>query len=247
MRNQEWGKVALNVLALFEKREPSRFTHKRLLAELDRQAVNSRKRAGAADARWKMERQEVKVPEGNNDANASRLHGSVHPVCIADADAKSCLAVAVAVAGASSETDALETKNKTVARRKTVGHDPEFDIFWKEYPRHEDGPQALDAWKAAKGKPPLDVIMRALRKAKASAKWAENGGEFIPYAAKWIKGARWAAQDDLFGGNGSGPAGKYTGSGRPLTASEENLAAVRAKMARDLEKQNAADEEEIET
>jgi hypothetical protein len=38
-------------------------------------------------------------------------------------------------------------------------------------------------------------IMAALARAKESAEWTKEGGQYIPYPATWINGMRWEDEE----------------------------------------------------
>jgi hypothetical protein len=75
---------------------------------------------------------------------------------------------------------------------KEKSQSPEFDEFWKAYPKKVAKQDALRAWKKLK---PSDSVFRALmsslERQKNSAEWAKDGGKYIPYPATWLNGRRW--------------------------------------------------------
>ena len=78
----------------------------------------------------------------------------------------------------------------------------DFDSFWQVYPRPTGKKAALKAWNAAKDKPPLADIIKALDAQKKSEQWRKDGGQFVPHPATWLNQGRW---DDIL------PAGPYQG------------------------------------
>jgi hypothetical protein len=65
---------------------------------------------------------------------------------------------------------------------------PEFELFWKCYPRHEGKVAAFKAWK--KLNPSLDLqaaIIDAIDRHRRSDQWKRN---IIPHASTWLNGAR---------------------------------------------------------
>jgi|GEM_PF-858701 len=67
-----------------------------------------------------------------------------------------------------------------------------FDQFWAAYPRKKSKGQAEKAW--AKLKPDEQLfcaIMAGLERAKTSAEWQKEGGQFIPYPATWLNAKGW--------------------------------------------------------
>ena len=71
-----------------------------------------------------------------------------------------------------------------------------FSEFWEKYPKKVGKKAALKAWKNAKDKPPLDAIIAALERQRASPQWQEQGGRFIPNPATWLNQGRWEDESD---------------------------------------------------
>ena len=75
-----------------------------------------------------------------------------------------------------------------------------FTEFWKEYPAGKGGSRE-DAWNAWKELNPSTAtawrILDSLRDWKQSEQWAEDGGRFIPGAAKFLREERWMAPPDV--------------------------------------------------
>lgn len=70
-----------------------------------------------------------------------------------------------------------------------------FDTFWTNYPKKRSKGQAEKAW--AKIKPNEQLtgeILSALERAKTSADWQKDGGQYIPYPATWLNAKGW--EDD---------------------------------------------------
>lgn len=70
-----------------------------------------------------------------------------------------------------------------------------FETFWTNYPKKRSKGQAEKAW--AKIKPDEQLtgeILSALERAKTSADWQKDGGQFIPYPATWLNAKGW--EDD---------------------------------------------------
>lgn len=66
---------------------------------------------------------------------------------------------------------------------------PPFDAFWKAYPHKVGKAAARKAWDKLKPKPPLDVVLAAIERAKHTPNW--KAGEFIPNPATWLNQGRW--------------------------------------------------------
>lgn len=70
-----------------------------------------------------------------------------------------------------------------------------FEAFWKEYPNHKAKKDALKAWRSIR--PTADtqlLILEALSWQKLQRSWLKDHGEFVPYAATWLRGERWTDQ-----------------------------------------------------
>ena len=73
----------------------------------------------------------------------------------------------------------------------------EFEAFWKEYPRKIAKGDARKAWsQTEKVRPDIETVLKAVKAAKQTEGWRENGGKFIPYPATWLRSERW---DDDYG------------------------------------------------
>lgn len=72
------------------------------------------------------------------------------------------------------------------------GYSPEFEEFWKAYPRKTAKGAAWKAWR--KAKPTIELRAKILEAVAAQAKsdqWTKDGGQFIPHAATWLNQSRW--------------------------------------------------------
>lgn len=67
--------------------------------------------------------------------------------------------------------------------------DDGFLTFWNAYPKKVSKAAAEKAWKKAKAD--LQTVLNAIERAKVSADWQKDGGQFIPYPASWLNGRRW--------------------------------------------------------
>lgn len=94
--------------------------------------------------------------------------------------------------------EAEANKPKPAARKsKGNGHDAlaGFEVFWSAYPRHDAPARAEKAWKALKPNDELQArILARIEDFRASAKWREDGGQYIPYASKWLTDRGWEAE-----------------------------------------------------
>ena len=69
--------------------------------------------------------------------------------------------------------------------------DAAFDRFWEAYPKKQGKGAARKAFKVAKKKVPLDVILSAVERQRQSFQWNQNGGQYIPSPARWLSEERW--------------------------------------------------------
>lgn len=81
-----------------------------------------------------------------------------------------------------------------------------FNEFWLAYPRKDAKKDAWKAWGQLKPGNDLFVeIMAGLEKAKKSRDWIKDNGQFIPYAATWVRGERWKDETSSLPVNKSSP------------------------------------------
>jgi hypothetical protein len=67
-----------------------------------------------------------------------------------------------------------------------------FIEFWIQYPKKRSKGDAEKAWNALKPDEQLqDRIHDALERAKTSADWRKDGGQYIPYPATWLRAKGW--------------------------------------------------------
>jgi hypothetical protein len=91
------------------------------------------------------------------------------------------------------ETDTEQRQNPPVVPR---GSDAiatgasEFERFWKAYPKKVGKGEAQKAWKK-NGHPGVERIEAVLARARATTKWLEENGRFIPNPATWLNQKRW--------------------------------------------------------
>lgn len=81
---------------------------------------------------------------------------------------------------------------KATGIQQIGGEMEDFEIFWKEYPRKIAKADARKAWnQTSKIRPSLDQVLNSLKAACKTEQWMRSGGQFIPYAATWLRGERW--------------------------------------------------------
>ena len=73
--------------------------------------------------------------------------------------------------------------------RKKYEDTPEFEAFWNAYPKQKAKTEAREAF--AKVDVPLQTLLDALEVQKKSHDWTKDGGQYIPYPAKWLNKRRW--------------------------------------------------------
>ncbi len=106
----------------------------------------------------------------------------------------------------------LRSKHSDLLRSNTTNSDTEteqnnpltpaggsggFETFWDRYPLKVGKGAAEKSWKRQKLTPLLNEILGALLTQKASAKWHEESGRFIPHPATWLNQKRWEDSPNL--------------------------------------------------
>lgn len=67
-----------------------------------------------------------------------------------------------------------------------------FTLFWEDYPNKADRSDAWEAWKQLNpDAQTVQAIKAGLCAWKKSSQWLDDGGRFIPSAAKWLTKRRW--------------------------------------------------------
>ncbi|MGP8289678.1 helix-turn-helix domain-containing protein [Vreelandella zhanjiangensis] len=70
-----------------------------------------------------------------------------------------------------------------------------FNRFWSAYPKGRGKREAVEAWKSiAPDETLIEKMLEVLEQAKNSQDWCKNGGQFIPFPAKWLESYGW--EDD---------------------------------------------------
>lgn len=71
-----------------------------------------------------------------------------------------------------------------------------FDQFWSAYPKKASKQAAIKAFgKVNWRKVDFSTVMAAIETQRRSTQWTKDNGEFIPYPATWLNGAKW--EDEL--------------------------------------------------
>jgi hypothetical protein len=68
---------------------------------------------------------------------------------------------------------------------------PLFDAFWEAYPNKVDPDNCLRKWLARDLGKIAPQIMSSLAAFKASEKWRDQNGKYIPMSTTWINQSRW--------------------------------------------------------
>ncbi len=88
-----------------------------------------------------------------------------------------------------------------------------FTVFWDAYPCKIGREAAWDAWRGINpDKATVEKIMSALASWKASERWQEDKGRYIPRGAKWLSEGYWRSPPELMQ--------KENNSGRELDSDE---------------------------
>lgn len=85
-----------------------------------------------------------------------------------------------------------ESAEPNPSQTATTALDARFEKFWEAYPRKTSKGTARKAW--AKLKPSEQLLGRmisAIERAKTSAQWIKENGQFIPYPASWLNAEGW--------------------------------------------------------
>lgn len=97
----------------------------------------------------------------------------------------------------SEEKDKEKDKEKGIGEGEGIGEqtpalsDESFDEFFSRYPVQVARDNALDAWNNLPAEAIVSDILSSLEAWKKSAQWKEQGGRFIPRAAKWLSEGHW--------------------------------------------------------
>lgn len=76
-------------------------------------------------------------------------------------------------------------------KKHSSSTDDGFGRFWSTYPRKIGKQAAKNAWRKAKGKPKVDIIIEVVNQQKQTEQWQKDNGQFIPHPATWINQGRW--------------------------------------------------------
>lgn len=80
-----------------------------------------------------------------------------------------------------------EEKKEKEKKENTFDREQAFEIFWKAYPKKKDKEAARRRWQSMKvTEEKFREIMEGLEREKRSKQWQAEGGQFIPYPAKFL-------------------------------------------------------------
>jgi phage replication O-like protein O len=70
-----------------------------------------------------------------------------------------------------------------------------FERFWRAYPNKQLKGYAEEAWMEIQPSKSLtETILAKIEEGKRSTQWTKDGGEYIPYPAKWLRAKGWNDQ-----------------------------------------------------
>jgi hypothetical protein len=108
-------------------------------------------------------------------------------------------------------------------QRASDGFDPEFDRFWRAYPKKEAPGKARRAWDELNPDAALiEAILAAVEWQRKREQWQEP--QFIPLAHNWLKAERWRDEAPV--------DPRETAAEEERKQSQETLARIRQDMAR---------------
>ena len=86
----------------------------------------------------------------------------------------------------------IEIENENDKEQTEIKEGRAFTIFWERYPNKVDREDAWEAWKTLNpDAKTVQEINAGLDSWKKSGQWADEGGRYIPSAAKWLAKKRW--------------------------------------------------------
>ena len=83
----------------------------------------------------------------------------------------------------------VKVKVKVKVKNKDIVN-PDFEIFWKAYPRKVNKREAQDKWEKV-SLPTIEFLLNAIELQKKSEQWMEADGKYIPHPTTWINRERW--------------------------------------------------------
>lgn len=88
-------------------------------------------------------------------------------------------------------------QNRSLERERARAKDnADFEVFWNAYPRKTAITEAFKAWIAVSdARPPVEEMIAAVERQKASDQWTEAGGKYIPSPARWLRQYGWINEE----------------------------------------------------
>ena len=105
----------------------------------------------------------------------------------------------------------IEIEGEKEKKQPAIKEGRSFTLFWDDYPNKIDRNDAWEAWKTLNpDAETVGKIKAGLDAWKRSSSWLDDGGRYIPSAAKWLTKRRWECP----------PAVPANAQGRQLDAEE---------------------------
>ncbi len=189
----------LKVLLPFFEEHDGKLTHKRITLELEKANKISNKQSEVAKKRWVKQdapHDAMVLPE-NSHGNALTIHIQKK-----------------------NRSEIVEDLIPPTPQRGNESWREEFDRFWSAYPKKRSKGQAEKAWQ--KMKPPLEKILHSLSWQIRQSDWLKDGGQFIPYAATYLRAKGWEDAPEQIAHNLSSNSVQMLSSIERLTREEDD-------------------------
>lgn len=86
----------------------------------------------------------------------------------------------------------VEIEGEKEKKQPAIKEGRSFTLFWDDYPNKADREDAWEAWKTLNpDSETVGKIKAGLAAWKLSGQWLDDGGRYIPSAAKWLSKRRW--------------------------------------------------------
>lgn len=184
--------------------------------------------AGKLMERRAKDKERKKTSRANPEAVRKTSAG-----CPPDVQEKSCATVPIPYPTVPNRNNSGNKPDSVCpsAEKAPVKEGRAFTSFWEAYPNKADRDDAWDAWRTLNpDAETVRAIQAGLEGWKQSGQWLDDGGRFIPAAAKWLSKRRWeAVPPPAAAGKKDVPMGA---SGR---LGEAELEAIRRVLAQPLE------------
>jgi hypothetical protein len=70
--------------------------------------------------------------------------------------------------------------------------DADWEWFWSIYPKKKAKLDAMKAWRQTEHmRPEIEKIIAAVDSQMQSDEWVRDGGQYIPWPAKWLRQGYW--------------------------------------------------------